>query len=186
MTDKRFIILKNLGVGDFQHLNGDLECHLKNTAAILKDWGADEFLQTAGLFHAAYGTAGFEQNMVGLEQREFIAQTIGGKEEALVYLYCSCDRDEVFPQFGHAKRIRFKDRFTQKRFTLPEEDTRLFCELTVANELELVYASEAFKAQHGDGLHDLFQRMQPYLSPAATNAVQQAFSGIRKCDESPV
>lgn len=145
----KFIALQQLGAGDFQHLNGSLESHLKGTASLLASWGRGELLQTAGLFHAAYGTAGFDEKMVSLEQRQEIAQVIGREEEALVYLYCSCDRDYVFPQFAQRAEIEFKDRFRGSCFKLESEMTRLFCELTVANELELVYSSNDFKLQHG-------------------------------------
>ncbi|GAL33384.1 hypothetical protein JCM19240_2080 [Vibrio maritimus] len=65
-------------------------------------------LVDAGLFHAAYGTAGFDDNMVSLSQRHEIAGVIGEEAESLVYLYCSCDREEVFAQFGHKNRFFFE------------------------------------------------------------------------------
>ena len=174
----RFSILESLNAGDFQHLNGSLETHLKGTAALLKKWGASEVVQTAGLFHAAYGTAGFSQHMVSLEQRQSIAQTIGKDAEALVYLYCSCDRNFVFPQFGKAQNIVFRDRFTGTDFELSNDDALMFCELTVANELELVYASDAFKKQHGHGLYELFNRLEKYLSQCAKAEYKTALSDI--------
>ncbi len=176
--DARFKALEALNAGDFQHLNGDLASHLKGTVSILKSWGASELLQTAGLFHAAYGTAGFDQNMVSLKQRDSIAKTIGKNEEALVYLYCSCDRGFVFPQFGRQTPIQFKDRFNEKLFPLDYETTKLFCELTVANELELVLTSEAFKKEHGKGLLSLFLGMETYLSSNAIKAFKDALENV--------
>ncbi len=178
--DKRFELLKSLGAGDFQHLNGDLQSHLKGTANILKSWGASETLQTAGLFHAAYGTTGFDQTMVSLEQRHAIANVIGEQAEALVYLYCSCDRNVVFPQFGRGSEIVFRDRFTNESLQLSQQDLHLFCELTVANELELVYSSEKFKQQHGSGLFALFCRMEGFLSDPARQAYQCALGNGTK------
>ncbi|MDN3612427.1 hypothetical protein QWZ16_22775 [Vibrio ostreicida] len=81
----RFKILQELGAGDFQHLNVSLESHLRGTETILKKWGSDEVLQVAGLFHAAFGTSGFDASMVSLHQRQDIANVIGQQEEALVY-----------------------------------------------------------------------------------------------------
>lgn len=176
--DEQFNLLKELGAGDFQHLNGDLTSHLKGTAKILKSWGANNLLQTAGLFHAAYGTAGFSQSMVCLDQRQAIAKTIGKDEETLVYLYCSCDREQVFPQFGAKPVVDFVDRFTNTTFPLTSQDTALFCELTVANELELVYSSDGFKRQHGAALLGLFRQMEYALSQPAISAYQVALSDI--------
>ncbi|MBD1558796.1 hypothetical protein HC752_17835 [Vibrio sp. S9_S30] len=172
----KFGMLQGLGAGDFQHLNGSLEAHLKGTEKVLKSWGSSESLQIAGLFHAAYGTAGFDENMVSLSQRQEIARVIGSEEEALVYLYCSCDRDYVFPQFGKAQEIQFRDRFNGSVFKLDDSLVRLFCELTVANELELVYSSEDFKLKYGAELVELFQGMDVYLSVEAQKAYKSALA----------
>lgn len=39
-----------------------------------------------------------------------------------------------------------------------------FCELTVANELEIARNNTTFVKTHGASLSDLFDRMKPYLS----------------------
>jgi hypothetical protein len=174
----KFAMLQELGAGDFQHLNGSLEAHLKGTEKVLMDWGSSELLQVAGLFHAAYGTAGYDENMVSLSQRQEIARIIGDDQEALVYLYCSCDRDYVFPQFGKALEIQFKDRFTGSIFKLDSAKAKLFCELTVANELELVYSSDEFRLKYGAELVELFKGMDSYLSSEARNAYKSALTNF--------
>ncbi len=146
--------------------------------SVLKSWGSSELLQMAGLFHAAYGTAGFDEQMVSLNQRQEIARVIGEDEEALVYLYCSCDRDFVLPQFGKTEDIQFKDRFNGFLLPLDESKAKLFCELTVANELELVFANEEFKGKYGAELLELFQGMDNYLSSEARNAYKSALSNF--------
>lgn len=172
----KFEALQELGAGDFQHLNGTLEAHLKGTELILEQWGASEVLQVAGLFHAAYGTAGFDENMVSLNQRHEISKVIGSDAEALVYLYCSCDRDYVFPQFSQKGEIQFKDRFTGLIFPLEASQANQFCELTVANELELVYSSEDFKQSYGKVLLELFVGMDEYLSQEAQKSYKSALN----------
>lgn len=167
---EKFELLRHLGAGEFQHLNGTLEAHLKGTEKILKNWQSSETLRTAGLFHAAYGTDGFDEQMVSLNQRNEIAKIIGKPVEALVYLYCSCDRSFVFEQFAKNETIYFKDRFNKSTFKLDESDVRLLCELTVANELELVYSSSEFKLEHGSNLLSLFKTLNPYLSDKAQQA----------------
>lgn len=171
---KKFERLKFLNAGEFQHLNGSLEKHLQGTEAILNAWGADEMLRDAGLFHAAYGTASFNEKMVSLTQREEIASIIGREAEDLVYLYCSCDRDFVFPQFISGEQVRFKNRFNSDTFFLERKLTNQFCELTAANELELVYTSEKFKSKYGGWLKKLFEGMDNYLSHEAKAAYQLA------------
>lgn len=171
--DKEFEALKGLGAGDFEHLNRTLITHLKGTRAILNSWGANSILCDFGLYHAAYGTDGFNERIVSLEQRVDIAILIGKEAEALVYLYCSCDRGYIFPKLGLSENIEFKDRFSGREFLLPNKKARLFCELTVANEMELVLDSQKFKDKYGERLLKLFESMREFLSAKAIDAYRK-------------
>lgn len=164
MTHK-FTQLAALGAGNFDHLNGPLIRHLEGTRSLLKQWGATTVLQGAGLYHAVYGTEGFDQPLVSTDRRAAIAAIIGSAAENLVYQYCACDRDYVWPQFGGQGPVGFRNRFTGECLTPPTALLSDFCELTAANELDI--------ARHQpDGDHRWLSRlltaMAPYLSPAAT------------------
>ena len=95
MSDK-FQTLAKLGAGDFEHLDSSLIEHLKGTKDLLQQWDATIELQDVGLYHAAYGTAGFSQNLVSTDQRSKIAAVIGEPAEEIVYQYCACDRKAFF------------------------------------------------------------------------------------------
>jgi hypothetical protein len=177
--NEKFTKLKNLGAGEFEHLNGSLIKHLNRTYELLSAWGAQQKLCDAGLYHAAYGTAGFDAEVVSLSRRSEIIQIIGKEAEDLVYLYCSCDRDFVFSNFSATSDILFKDRFTGKKFVLTELQVKQFCELTVANELELAISSNVFLAQHGQGLFELFSQFSPFLSQQANDAVKSVLVNSR-------
>lgn len=166
--------LEQLGAADKAHLNGELLTHLQGTSALLQKWGCEEVLCTAGLFHAAYGTAGFDSELMAIEARQTLRDIIGERAEAIVYLYAVCDRKFVFEQLQANPPIVFKDRFTHAEYVLSDEQARAFCTLTVANELELVLTSPAFKAEHGKGLYQLFVRMDGYLPIVAIEDYQAA------------
>ena len=168
---KKFQILQNLGAADFAHLNGNLLEHLKGTQQLLASWGASQILQDAGLYHAAYGTAGFEECMISINQRTKIKHLLGSEVEEIVYQYCACDRNHFWPQLGIVNDPEFLNRFTGQSFDLSSDLLRDFCELTVANELEIAINSSRFVAQHGNGLLTMFTNMSPLLSPQANNAV---------------
>jgi hypothetical protein len=172
-VNSKFTELQKLGVGDFEHLNGSLIDHLTATYDLLKQWEAGRTLCDAGLYHAAYGTDAFDTRVVSLTRRQDIAHIIGEEAEALVYLYCSCDREYVFSRIGHSVNIQFKDRFTKEEFELTPLQAKQFCELTVANELELAMSSREFLVKHGKTLHKLFLTFEPYLTLHANNAVSQ-------------
>ena len=171
-----FTALHALGAGEFQHLNGSLADHLNGTRALLSAWSAPTYLQDAGLFHAAYGTAGFDAKLVATSQRENIVAIVGERAEEVVYHYCACDRDYLYPRFRNGAATRFKNRFTRE---VSELDSRLFkdiCELTVANEIEISRDNPEFIQQHGACLYNLFSNMAPFLSASAIKANEEAFN----------
>jgi pimeloyl-ACP methyl ester carboxylesterase len=166
-TSQLFQRLHDLGAGEFKHLNGTLEAHLLSTEALLAAWGAPDHVRTAGLFHAAYGTAGFEAVLGNMSQRQSIAELIGVKAERLVYLYGCCDRNLYYPLIGTPAAMQLPNRWLGTMEALTSQDLKDLCELTAANELEIAAASEVFRQQHGAGLSELFARMGPHLSDAA-------------------
>ena len=174
--NQKFRKLAELGAGDFNHLDGNLIDHLQGTLRLLCDWSASSTLQDAGLYHAAYGTAGFTESFVSLEQREGISQVIGSDAEALVYLYCACDRDYFWPQIGVTSTPEFKNRFTNQLLYLSSQQLRDFCELTVANEIEIAIDNPSFVKEHGESLYSTFVNMRDYISASANSAVQSIFS----------
>jgi hypothetical protein len=139
---------------------------------------ATQHLCDAGLYHAAYGIDGFDTSVVPLSRRNEIANIVGEEAEAIVYLFCSCDRGFVFSNIGQSSDIQFKDRFTGKEFVLTQEQATQFCELTVANELELALSSEEFLNKHGKGLYDFFIKFEPFLTQKANDAFYETLSSV--------
>ena len=184
LSDKEiFDALAELGAGDFEHISGTLEHHLHETAKLLKAWGSDAVLQRAGLFHAAYGTAGFTASMVGLKRRSEIADLIGKDAEKIVYLYCACDRDYVWPKITSDDPIDYLDRFTGQARNLTDEESQSFCELTVANELQIAMDDPEFVKTYGKYFCDLFRKMERYLSPGAFSAVSDILRMDGACSD---
>ena len=176
--EEKFKQLAELGAGDFSHLDGSLIDHLTGTRSLLKKWSASAVLQDAGLYHAAYGTAGFTQSLVSSNQRTKIASIIGMEAEEVVYLYCACDRDSFWSQFAVSDNPEYKDRFTGKVSTLTQHQLEQFCELTVANELEITSRNTAFISEHGKELYGLFNNMQQFISSHAKASVKSVLGDI--------
>ena len=172
---EKFENLAELDAGDFQHLDGSLIDHLKRTKEILEKWGASIELQDSGLYHAAYGTAGFSQSLVSTDQREKIAGIIGVAAEEIVYQYCASDRETFFSRIGRDSTPIFLNRFTGESYVLSESMLRDFCELTAANEIEIAIDNPSFLDQYGGELNDLFTQMAPYLSGFAQKQTSEIF-----------
>ena len=162
--------LAAMGAGDFAHVAGTLAPHLANTASLLQQWGNRDALCIAGLYHAVYGTDGIRGELVTLARRGAIAEIIGVEAEAIVHVYAACDRDAFHPRIGTPREAQFVDRFTATEYSIPVEMLSDFCELTLANELELARSSSAFLAKHRRELAALADRMRLHVSDAALDA----------------
>jgi hypothetical protein len=126
------------GAGAIPHPGGTLLDHLVRTEAMLRSWRASEALALAGLCHAAYGTDGFVPTLLSRQERPVLRGLIGESAEALVYLYASCDRADVYPPLGRQSVVRFRDRFEQTCTELASTSLSEFVELTFANEFDIV------------------------------------------------
>jgi hypothetical protein len=172
-SDEAFAKLQALGAGEFVHLNGPLSEHLRATEKLLREWGNREPLCIAGLYHAVYGTDAIEGRLVGLDYRTTIAGVVGPEAEEIAYLYGACARKSFHGRIGTPQQQLFTDRFTQTEYQITPSQLRDFCELTIANELELAVASEAFRSKYGAELAKFFRRMKGLVSDAAFRAVGQ-------------
>lgn len=168
--------LKSFGAQSLGHINGDLEEHLKGTYKLLRDWGNADYICLAGFYHAVYGTHGFPQQLVTLEYRTDIAKIIGKKAEELVYFYGACDRTYTYNEIIYKEHPSYKDRFTGKIFTPSKNILLSFCELTLANELEIAKNNEKFREQYGNELIKLFCKMDGYVSTDGFNYFKEVFS----------
>jgi hypothetical protein len=162
------------GAGQLAHPGGTLYEHLNRVATLLAEWGADQDLQVAGLCHASYGTNGFGQALLTLDERPVLHALAGARVESLVYLYGSCDRAAVYPALAGTGPVRFRDRFTGRTHTPPERDIRAFTELTAANELDVMRHSDAMAARYGVSL----RRLVVSAAPRLTDAARQAWSRL--------
>ena len=167
----KFPALKELGVGEFAHLNGTLESHLLATYELLKEWGNPGYICDAGLYHAVYGTQPLKR--LGIPHKEYspsdrpkIRQLIGERAEQLVYFYGACDREYFYPQIGSPDPV-FRDRFTGESLILSWESLSGLLEMTLANELEICASGPSFKEAHRNDYVHLFDRFNGLVSVKA-------------------
>ena len=172
-----FAQLQALGAGEFEHLNGSLEAHLRGVEAMLRSWGASETLCAAGLYHAVYGTDGFNPSLTSLAGRQDIADLIGAEAEALTYLFGACNRKAFYPRIGTPSQLLFVDRFSNSEYEIGQDQLALLCELILANELEIASNSDEFRAQYGSALSRLFERMTGLVSKAGFDAYRRILRG---------
>jgi hypothetical protein len=158
--------LAGRSAGHLPHVNGSLRAHLEGTRDLLQKWGDREALCTAGLFHAAYGTAGYTHTLVPVSERHRVTALIGAEAERLVYLFGACDREFWYDQIVHADRPRFRDRLLQSDCELSDDDQSDLCELTMANELQIILEQDDPSTSIAR-YRELFDRMQRWVSAPA-------------------
>jgi hypothetical protein len=175
--DTKITLLKKLGSHNLQAQNGWLIDHLIGTYEQLKKWGADETLCDAGLFHAAYGTFDYDQKLIDVSRRHELATLIGKEVESIVYTYCACNRDKTYPNLKN-RVVLFSDRFDNQTRYLTTSQLHNFCELTVANQLELATSNDSFRRQRGQDLYNQFEQMSPYISKEAIAAYRDTLQEV--------
>lgn len=169
-------LLTAFGVNGRDHVQGELSKHLLATATLLESWGNAHFVCISGLLHAAYGTGGFEEAFLSLADRERLRARVGEQAEALIYFYCACDRAYTYPRIVRGSELPYRDRFTGLVSTPSDFQFRPFCELTLANELEIAGRVNEHWVVHGSGLTRLFSAPNfQRLTSAAGQAYLAAF-----------
>ena len=96
MTDltftKKIDFLKSIGSDKVEHSGATLLEHLIGTSEKLKEMGAPQYLQDAGLFHSVYGTVYFMPDDGLIENRQVVKNLIGDKAEEIAYWFCILDK----------------------------------------------------------------------------------------------
>src|SRR6266545_6146179 len=136
-TDELRRFLTALGADRIPHAGGSLLDHLTRTSERLASWGASDDVQTIAMAHACYGTDGFADHLLTLDQRDDLRAVVGPEVEAEVYRYASCGRTRTYPHLSDRPDIVFHDRFADTETAIPADDLRPFAALTVANELDV-------------------------------------------------
>jgi hypothetical protein len=161
-------LLGSCGAATVAHPGGDLLTHLLRTEQILRSWNEPDDICLAGLAHALYGTAGFAVELLPLSSRPVARAVLGEPAEALVYLYCSCDRAATYEALT-APPVVFTDRFTRRSAAISADQMHAFAAITVANELDLVREA-GFDTATIVTVDDLFARLEPFVADEAAVA----------------
>ena len=89
---KKIDFLKSIGSDKTDHSGRTLLDHLIGTSEKLKEMGAPQYLQDAGLFHSVYGTAYFMPDDGLVEDRQVVKDLIGDQAEEVAYWFCILDK----------------------------------------------------------------------------------------------
>jgi hypothetical protein len=89
-------LLKRRGAHLCWHKHSSFLDHLVGVADILWLWGQDELLRLVGLFHSAYSNSYVNLALLNPEtERHVLRDVIGDDAEALVFMFCSINRQDI-------------------------------------------------------------------------------------------
>ena len=87
---KKINFLKDIETNNKSHSGRTLMDHLIGVYNILKEHGAPQYLQDAGLFHSVYGTVIFKHQSTN--NRDDVRELIGEQSEEIVWQFCNLPR----------------------------------------------------------------------------------------------
>jgi hypothetical protein len=90
LTSTKIKFLQEAGTESMPHKNQSLFEHLVGVRDKLKNMGAPDHVQDAGLFHSIYGTDSYKNQTTN--DRRKVKDLIGERAELLVYMFCTMPR----------------------------------------------------------------------------------------------
>ena len=91
IDEKKINFLKNIETNNKSHSGRTLIDHLIGVHDILKNNGAPQYLQDAGLFHSVYGTVRFKHQSTN--NRDAVIELIGEQAEQIVWEFCNLPKE---------------------------------------------------------------------------------------------
>jgi hypothetical protein len=163
--------LVKLGVGNLAHTEKSYLGHLLAVYRDLGDWGCDEAVRRAGMFHSIYGTQKFQGFKLPLESRAEVRALIGDRAEQLAYLNCVILRpslDAVVQRGGPPYQVT--DRLTNATIELTQQDFDDLCRVHLCDWLEQVPRSKEW-----DYRRDAYRAMAERLGGPALAAFDRVY-----------
>ena len=139
MTD----FFRSLGADEIGHTDKTYLAHAIGVYRDLEEWGCDEELCQAGMFHSIYGTQKFQKFALPLERRPELCDLIGARAERIAFVNCVMDR----PSFDRAAAqpsgpYQVLDRLSGQVIDLTSEEMDDLCRVHLCDWLEQVPRSK--------------------------------------------
>ena len=169
--------LVDLGLEQIGHTEKTYLGHLIAVHRDLKQWGCDEEVCYAGMFHSIYGTQKFQGFTLPLERRAELRDLLGERAEWLAYLNCAMYRpsfDQLAQQQVAGNRgdsLLMTDRITNESVELSREDFDDLCRIHLCDWLEQVPRSGGWDERRAG-----YRAMAEYLGGVALESYDRVFA----------
>ncbi len=177
-TDEElFEFLVNLGTGEVAHTGHDFLTHLKAVKATVESVGGDAEMARAGLFHSIYGTQGFQDFSLPLEERAQMRDLIGERAEFTAFCNCVMDRATFDAEVARALEsdadsFEIRDREGSPPIALNRQQLTDLAEVHVCDWLEQVERSD-----RGWGYRrEAYRQMAELVGPRVVRLYDEVFA----------
>jgi len=133
--------LVSVGADKIPHSDTRFLSHLIGVYRDLKDWGCEEPVCLAGLFHSIYGTEMFQGFALPLTERDTIRGLIGERAERLAYVNCALTRPSMDASVASPAPPQLWDRFDDAPLEVTESEFTDLVTLHLCDRLEQVERS---------------------------------------------
>jgi hypothetical protein len=127
-------LLQRSGADVAQHSQRRLLDHLVGTYQLLQNWGMEQHVCTAGLFHSIYGTNIYTHQSIAFSDRAQVQAAIGMQAEHLSWLFCSIDRPQAF--FSALEHGVLRNRIDGTDIACQRQVLRELLDIECANQIE--------------------------------------------------
>lgn len=179
ITERHISFLTELGTKKMDHARSNFLDHLKGTARLLQDWGNDQALCLAGLFHSIYGTEDFTTSTLGMEKRAAVTAMIGEEAEALVYIFAVSQRRSFFSNIAKLRTggdLTVIDASTFQNIHISKSQLIRLLELEVANLLDQAPPPEKLPVSTRMQMSGIVRSLKGIVSDKAIHAVDSYLS----------
>ncbi|HEX7377579.1 MAG TPA: hypothetical protein VF278_10730 [Pirellulales bacterium] len=163
--------LRDLGTEDVPH-SGEkgFLAHLIGVFRDLENWGCDQDVCRAGLFHSIYGTEIFRRWSLPLERRPEVRALIGERAEWIAYVNCLMDRSTFDALLESDGPYHIRNRETGEIMELTRGDFDDLVRVHLCDWLEQVA-----RADNWDYRPDAMRRMAQRLGGVAREAYDRVY-----------
>lgn len=147
--------LRGLGTEEIEH-SGDkgFLAHLVAVFSDLQQWGCDQDLCRAGMFHSIYGTELFRRFSLPVSRRGEVQALIGERAERIAFANCMMDRGSFDALLESTGSFVLRNRESGEPIELSAEDFEDLVTLHLCDWLEQVARSDRWSYRR-----DAYRRM---------------------------
>jgi hypothetical protein len=176
-NDELYKFLVGLGTAEIAHTGHDFLTHLKAVQRVLEDADADPEIARAGLFHSIYGTEGFHDFSLPLEERERVRSLLGDRAEFTAYCNCVMDRSTFDAAVASSladsgATFEIRDRAGSPPIALTRAQLTDLAEVHLFDWLEQVHRSD----RSWDYRREAYRQMAELVGPRAVRAYEAKFA----------